>query len=44
MQRKTKQPKTKQKEETRERFKEYKCTYPGCTEGLKTKYNCVKWL
>ncbi|ELP91379.1 hypothetical protein EIN_154460 [Entamoeba invadens IP1] len=23
------------------RFKEYKCVFPGCSEGLKTKYNCI---
>ncbi|EKE38698.1 hypothetical protein ENUP19_0061G0116 [Entamoeba nuttalli] len=26
------------------RFKEYQCTYPGCNEGLKTKYNCLSHI
>ncbi len=26
------------------RFKEYRCIYPGCSEGLKTKYNCLSHI
>ncbi|EDR25599.1 hypothetical protein EDI_172560 [Entamoeba dispar SAW760] len=28
----------------RVRFKEYRCIYPGCNEGLKTKYNCLSHI
>ncbi|ELP84006.1 hypothetical protein EIN_345920 [Entamoeba invadens IP1] len=28
----------------RVRFKEYRCIYPGCKEGLKTKYNCLSHI
>ncbi|ELP94319.1 hypothetical protein EIN_130980, partial [Entamoeba invadens IP1] len=28
----------------RVRFKEYRCIFPGCTEGLKTKYNAISHI
>ncbi|KAL7718836.1 Peptidase S74 domain-containing protein [Entamoeba marina] len=36
--------KTQSKEKGRVRYKEYKCTFPGCNEGLKTKYNCISHI
>ncbi|KAL7719432.1 hypothetical protein QTN25_003150 [Entamoeba marina] len=34
----------KKTEKSRVRFKEYKCVFPGCSEGLKTKYNCISHI
>ena len=31
-------------ETKRIRYKEYKCIYPNCNEGLKTKYNCISHI
>ncbi|BFU24197.1 hypothetical protein EHI8A_057070 [Entamoeba histolytica HM-1:IMSS-B] len=39
-----KTPKGLTKDKQRVRYKEYQCTYPGCNEGLKTKYNCISHI